>query len=117
MAARESKKAVVGRAGFEPATNNVETVPNVPASQPSVVLLIGSVRGDLLDRACSWNALDHERKLQEFCDYYNSSHVHQSLDASTPAEQAGQSRHSCAALDSFGWQEHCRGLFQTPVAV
>jgi putative transposase len=79
--------------------------------------LIGTIRRELLDRTLFWNALDLEHKLREFRDYYNSTRVHQSLSGRTPAEQTGQPRQICAALDSFGWRGHCRGLFQTPIAV
>ncbi len=78
--------------------------------------LVGTIRREYLDRLFFWNALALERKLQEFRGYYNGSRVHQSLSGSTPVEQAGKPRQACAALDSFGWQQHCRGLFQTPVA-
>jgi len=78
--------------------------------------LIGTIRREFLDRTFFWNSLDLERKLQEFRDYYDGSRVHRSLDGTTPAEMAGKSRQAGAALDSFGWQEHCRGLFLTPIA-
>ena len=97
--------------------DEIKTVPNVPVSHPFVERLIGTIRREYLDRMFFWNALDLERKLQEFCDYYNGSRVHQSLSGSTPAEQAGKPRQTCATLDGFGWREHCRGLFQTPIAV
>jgi transposase InsO family protein len=97
--------------------DEIKMVPNVPVSHPFVERLIGTIRRELLDRTFFWNALDLERKLQAFRDYYNGSRVHQSLDGATPAEQAGKSRQTCAALDSFGWREHCRRMFQTPIAV
>ena len=95
----------------------IKTVPHVPVSHPFVERLIGTIRRELLDRTFFWNALDLERKLQEFRGYYNGSRVHQSLDGNTPAEQAGTARPICAALDSYGWREYCRGLFQTPIPV
>jgi hypothetical protein len=45
-----------------------------------------------------WNALDLERKPQEFRGYYTGSRVQQSLSGNTPV-QAGKSRPACAALD------------------
>ncbi|MFS8086209.1 MAG: hypothetical protein ACMG6H_11320 [Acidobacteriota bacterium] len=56
------------------------------------------------------------RELQEFRSYYNGSRVHQSLNGSTPEEMADKPRPGYATLGSFGWREHCRGLFQTPMA-
>ena len=96
--------------------DEIKTVPNVPVSHPFVERLIGTIRRELLDRSFFWNELDLERKLQEFRGYYNGSRVHQSLGGSTPAEQAGKPRQACAVLDGFGWREHCRGLFHTPIA-
>jgi putative transposase len=95
----------------------IKTVPHVPVSHPFVERLIGTVRRELLDRTFFWNALDLERKLQEFGGYYNDSRVHQSLSGITPAERAGKPRQTCTAFDRFGWREHCRGLFQTPIAI
>ena len=96
--------------------NEIKTIPHVPVSHPFVERLIGTIRRELLDCVFFWNALDLERKLQEFRGYYNGSRVHQSLSGSTPEEQSGKPRPACATLDSYGWQQHCRDLFQTAVA-
>jgi putative transposase len=96
--------------------DEIKTVPNVPVSHPFVERLIGTIRRELLDRTLFWNALDLERKLQEFRGYYNGSRVHQALGGNTPEEKAGTPRRGYAALSLFGWLEHCRGLFQTPIA-
>jgi transposase InsO family protein len=95
--------------------DEIKSVPHVPVSHPFVERLIGTLRREYLDHMFSWNALDLERKLGAFGLYYNESRVHQSLSGSTPEEQAGKSRPGCATLDSFGWREHCRGLFQTAI--
>jgi transposase InsO family protein len=94
----------------------IKSVPHVPVSHPFVERLIGTVRREFLDRTFFWNALDLERKLQAFSLYYNRSRVHQSLIGSTPEEQSGKPRPVCAKLDSYEWQQHCRGLFQTPIS-
>ena len=96
--------------------DEIKTVPNVPVSHPFVERLISTIRRELLDRLFFWNAFDMERKLQEFRGCYNGSRVHQSLSGSTPEEQAGNPSQTWAVLDSVRWREHCRGLFQTPVA-
>jgi len=96
--------------------DEIKMVPHVPVSHPFVERLIGTIRRELLDRLFFWNALDLERKLQEFRDYYNDSRVHQSLGGGTPEEEAGTPRRGYAALGLFGWLAHCRGLFQTPIA-
>jgi putative transposase len=59
---------------------------------------------------------DRTRKLDEFRDYYNVHRVHRSLGGTTPAIPARASSPALAALDRHAWQQHCRGLFQTPVA-
>jgi putative transposase len=60
--------------------------------------------------------MDLTRKLSEFRDYYNEHRVHRALDGTTPAQRAGDSPPALAVLDLFAGRQHCRGLFQTPVA-
>ena len=69
-----------------------------------------------LDRVFFWNAVDLARKLQEFRDYSNADRVHRSLDGTTPAQRAGASSPTPASLDRHAWRQHCRALFQTPIA-
>jgi putative transposase len=88
-----------------------------PSLAPFVERLIGTVRREYLDRSFFWNATDLARKLNEFSIYYNGSRGHQSLGGSTPEERSDKPPDRRAALDSYVWQQHCRGLFQTPVAV
>ncbi|MGE3745736.1 MAG: integrase core domain-containing protein [Sphingomonadaceae bacterium] len=45
--------------------------PHVPVSHPFVERLIGMIRREFLDHALIWNAVDLERKLEEFRTYYN----------------------------------------------
>jgi putative transposase len=95
----------------------IKSVPYAPVSHPFVERLIGTIRREYLDRLFFWNAIDLSRKLDEFGDYYNAHRVHRSLDGTTPAQRAGAASPASAALDSYAWQQHCRGLFQTPMAV
>jgi len=97
--------------------DEIKSVPNVPVSHPFIERLIGTLRREYLDRIFFWNALDLERKLQVYGLYYNSSRVHQSLSGNTPEEKSGKHRPTCAVLNSYGWQQHCQGLFYTPIAV
>jgi hypothetical protein len=62
-----------------------------------------------------WNAVDLARKLDDFRAYYNAYRVHRSLDGVTPAQRVGARSFALAKLDSYAWQPHCRGLFQTPI--
>jgi len=50
----------------------IKTVPYVPRSHPVVERLIGTVRGECLDRLVFWTAADLERKLLEFQHYTTS---------------------------------------------
>ena len=93
-----------------------KSVPCVPSSHPFIERLIGTVRREYLDRVFFWNEVDLTRKLAAFRDYYNEHRVHRSLDGTTPAHRAGVSSASRAVLDQYAWQQHCRGLFQTPIA-
>jgi putative transposase len=95
----------------------IKSIPYTPVSHPFVERLIGTIRREHLDQTLFWNSLDLTRKLEEFKIYYNNSRVHQSLCGATPAELSGKPRCARAVFDSFGWKNHCRGLFQTPVAV
>ena len=96
--------------------DEIKTVPYVPASHPFVELLIGTVRREYLNNVLFWSALDLERKLEAFRVHYNDSRVHQSLTGNTPAQRSGKPRPARATLGSYGWREHCRGLFHTPMA-
>jgi hypothetical protein len=77
---------------------------------------LGRFGVEYLDRMFFWNAIDLARKLADFRDYYNVHRVHRSLDGNTPAQADGAPSPTLATLDSHAWQQHCRGLFQTPIA-
>jgi putative transposase len=94
----------------------VKSVPYAPVSHPFVERLIGTIRREYLDRVLFWNAVDLERKLETFRDYYNGHRVHRALAGLTPAQFADALSPAPAALDHYGWQRHCRGLFELPVA-
>jgi putative transposase len=59
-------------------------------SHSFVERLIGTIRREFLDHVLIWNAVDLERKLEEFRNCYNENGVHQSLSGSTPGERSGQ---------------------------
>jgi transposase InsO family protein len=91
----------------------IKSVPYAPVSHPFVERLIGTIRRELLDSAFFWNETDLARKLDEFKAYYNMHRVHRALDGVTPTCRAGTPPPIRAALASYRWQSHCRGLFQT----
>lgn len=69
--------------------------------------LIGTVRRELLDQVPFWGALDLERKLLQFLDYYNDHRVHASLDGSTPTCRTVGATRGVIDLDDYQWQSHC----------
>jgi putative transposase len=91
----------------------IKTVPYVPLSHPFVEGLIGTIRREYLDQMLFWTTADLENKLLDFRTYFNSHRTHTSLEGRTPAAPASR---PIVNLRSFGWQSHCRNLYQTPVA-
>ena len=65
-----------------------------------------------MDQLLFWSASDLEHKLVAFQDFYNAHRAHASLDGRTPV----LIRKDVARLHRYGWQAHCRGLYQTPIA-
>ena len=94
----------------------IKTVPYTPISHPFVERLIGTIRREFLDQTLFWNAVDLQRKLETFKDYYNHNRFHASLEGDTPAQVSGESITREADLEYYRWQTHCRGLVQLPVA-
>jgi putative transposase len=94
----------------------IKSAPYVPLSHPFIERLIRTIRHEYLDRVFFWNAVDLARRLGEFRDCYNEHRVHRSLDGTTPAQGAGTACLAPTAFDQFSWRQHCRGLFNTPIA-
>ena len=92
----------------------VKTVPYVPLSHPFVERLIGTVRREYLDQVPFWGALDLDRKLLRFKDYYNHDRAHQGLNGASPNQKGGVADRSLARLDDYRWEKQCRGLYQLP---
>ena len=63
-----------------------------------------------------WNATDLKKKLSDFQSYYNRHRTHCSMGGDTPAEVSGDTLKLPLKLDEFRWQNHCRGLYQLPIA-
>jgi len=78
--------------------------------------LIGTIRREFPDQTLFWNAVDLERKLEAFKDYYNHNRFHASLGGDTPAQVSGKSKIRQANLESYRWEPQCRGLVQLPMA-
>ena len=96
--------------------DEIKSVPHTPVSHPFVERLIGTIRREVLDRLFFWNGVDLTRKLGDFKIYYNDSRCHQSLSGGTPSEKSGEPATLRPSLSRHAWQQHCRGLFQTPIA-
>jgi putative transposase len=92
----------------------IKTVPYAPLSHPFVERLIGTIRRECLDRTLFWTAADLEMKLLEFQCYFNGYRAHAGLDG-RPPENIPEERIR-ASLGSYRWQQHCRGVYQTPMA-
>jgi len=59
--------------------------------------------------------MDLEKKLNHFKDYYNQYRVHSALEGDSPSERCCEIHRKLINLDSYTWQSHCAGLFQTPI--
>ena len=94
----------------------VKTVPYVPLSHPFVERLIGTVRREFLDHVPFWGALDLERKLHSFKEYYNRDRTHRGLGGEIPEPKSANIAQSIANLDNYRWKSCCRGLYHLPVA-
>ena len=92
-------------------------MPYAPMSHPFIERLIGTIRREYLDRTFFCNSIDLERKLKAFQNYYNGYRDHRSLGGMTPASRASTLLAAPAKFARYAWKQHCRGLFETPVAV
>ena len=50
--------------------HEIKSIPYTPRSHPFIERLIGTIRREFLDHTLFWNAVDLERKLDTFKDYY-----------------------------------------------
>jgi putative transposase len=91
----------------------VKSILYVPLCHPFVERLIGTLRREYLDNLLLWTTSDLEKKLLDFRTYFNNYRTHTSGEGRTPDTPASR---PIANLRSFGWQSHCRALYQTPVA-
>ena len=91
----------------------IKAVPDAPWSHPFVERWMGTIRRECLEQLLFWTATDLEMKLIAFIDYYNEYRSHSGLNGETPIVTADS---RSANLKSYRWQQHCRGLYQTPVA-
>jgi transposase InsO family protein len=91
----------------------IKSLPHVPMSHPFVERLIGSVRRELLDQTFFWTETDLENKLRNYLAYYNEHRCHSSRNGAPPARSEGG---NVISMNNYRWKQHCRGLFQLPVA-
>jgi putative transposase len=96
--------------------DEIKTIPATLRSHVFVERLIGTIRGEYLDRIWFWNHSDLERKLEDYKVFYNQYRCHTGLTGATPAQRSGAPALPHACFDSYRWQQHCYGLFQTPAA-
>ena len=91
----------------------IKTVPYVPLSHPFVERLIGTLRRECLDRTLFWTTADLESKLLDFKTYFNHHRTHSARAGRPPDDVPTR---PVANLQSYRWESHCRGLYQTPIA-
>ena len=70
----------------------------------------------MLDRTLFWNASDLQHKLDDFKQYYNAQRHHMGISYHTPANKADNIKKPVVDIKRFRWKQHCRGLFDLPVA-
>ena len=93
----------------------INSIPYVPMSHPFIERVIGTIRREYLDHVPFWNSLDLERKLGEFKDYYNHYRTHVALSGLPPAKFGQQTNQAYVNINDYGWRQHCRRLFHTPI--
>ena len=95
--------------------DEIKSVPRIQVSHPFVARLIGTIRREYLDRMFFWNAVDLARKLGAFKFYSNGNRCHQAPSGGTPSDTSGHPALQPASLDDY-LEQHCREIFQTPIA-
>jgi len=74
---------------------------------------------DLIENAWTarlfWTTTDLEARLLDFQHYYNEHRTHAGRQGHPPVTGVNAD-HSRANLSCYRWQQHCRGLYQTPMA-
>jgi transposase InsO family protein len=91
----------------------IKSVPYAPVSHPFVERLVGSVWRELLDQTLFRTRSDLENKLRAYQQYYNETRCHSSRYGATPTETFDE---QTIDLNKYRWGNHCRALFQLPVA-
>jgi transposase InsO family protein len=94
----------------------VQTGPQVPWSHPFIEWLIGTLRGEYLDRRFFWTADDLERILELFKNFHNAARAHQRLSGDASGEKAGGSTPQPSGLENYRWQSHRHGFSELPIA-
>jgi len=96
--------------------DEIKSVPYTPTSHPFIERLIGTCRREMLDRILFWNARDLQKKLDDFKQYYNAQRNHMGINCHTPANKADNIGIPVVDINHYRWKQHCRGLFDLPVA-
>ncbi|MEN8131285.1 MAG: integrase core domain-containing protein, partial [Pseudomonadota bacterium] len=94
----------------------IKTIPYTPRSHPFIERLIGTIRREFLNHTSFWNAVDLERNLDIFEDYYNHSRTHALWMRTHPLKSAMTESRNPLRCTVYAWERHCGGLFQLPVA-
>ena len=92
----------------------IKKVPYVPLSHRLSSGSLGPYR-ECLDSTLFWTITDLEARLLDFQHYYNEHRTHAGRQGHPPVTGVNAD-HSRANLSCYRWQQHCRGLYQTPMA-
>ena len=92
----------------------IKKVPYVPLSHRLSSGSLGPYR-ECLDSTLFWTTTDLEARLLDFQHYYNEHRTHAGRQGHPPVTGVNAD-HSRANLSCYRWQQHCRGLYQTPMA-
>jgi len=96
--------------------DEIKTVPYVPISHPFVERLIKSIRNELTDRILFYRSSDLQYKLEQYQNYFNENRTHMGLKGNIPIHAQNNTTKKVINIRQYHWKQHCRGLFNLPMA-
>ncbi len=97
-------------------TGETDRMPILPLSLPCVEWRMGKVRCNNLGYLPFYNAVDFERELEDFKNFYTLSQLQSPIDENTSAQIDQSSALDRAKVDLFALERHRDELFETPIA-
>ncbi len=93
-----------------------DTIPILPLSLPWVEWRMGKVDCNNLGHLPYYNAVDFERELEDFKNFYTLSQLHSPIAENTSAQIDKSSALRRSKVDHFAWERHRDELFETPIS-